>query len=364
MGSITVKEAVARSGVDLKDIDEVIMGNVIQAGLGQNPARQAALYAGLPDAVAAFTVNKVCASGLKAVGLASDAIRAGSADVIVAGGMENMSRAPYLLKEARWGVGYNHAQFIDAMLHDGLWDIYNNFHMIMTGEIIAKKWGATREEQDRFALESHQKAARAIKEGKFCREIVPVDVSVDGKQVRFDTDEGVRFDTSLEKLSKLPVVLKEGSTVTAGNASQLSDGASALVVTSAKYAEKEGLKPMAKVVDYVTSGVRPDLVMEAPVPAVNKLLKKTNLTVADIDLFEHNEAYAAASLAVMKGLSIPKEKFNPNGGAVALGHPIGCSGARILTTLLYAMEDRGAEKGLVTLCLGGGNAVAMIVERP
>ena len=360
LGSIAVAEALSRSGLHGSDVDEVIMGNVIQAGVGQNPARQALLMAGLPDRIGAVTVNKVCASGMKAVSIAADAIKAGSADVIIAGGMESMSRAPYLVKEARWGIGYNHVQFLDAMIHDGLWDVYNQFHMGITGEVVSERFHVTREEQDRFALESHHRALKAINEGRFKAEIVPVDVPGHGV---FDTDEGVRGDTSLEKLAKLPPVFKEGGLVTAGNSSQLSDGASALVVMSDAAAEKHGVKPMARIVDYVTAGTKPEWVMEAPIPTVRKILKKTGLTIDDFDLVEHNEAYAAASVAVMRELGLKPERFNVHGGAVALGHPLGCSGARILTTLLYAMKDRNAKRGLATLCLGGGNAMAMILER-
>ena len=360
LGSIAVAEAVSRAGLHGTDVDEVIMGNVIQAGVGQNPARQAALFAGLPDRVSAFTVNKVCASGLKAVSLAADAIKAGSEEVVVAGGMESMSRAPYMVKEARWGIGYNHVQFLDAMVHDGLWDVFNQFHMGITGEVVSERYHVTREDQDRFALESHRRAAKAIADGKFKAEIVPVDVPGHGP---FDTDEGVRADTSLEKLAKLPPVFKPDGLVTAGNASQLSDGGSAVVVMSDEVAKKHGVKPMARIVATVTAGVKPEWVMEAPIPAVRKLLKKTGLSIDDFDLVEHNEAYAAASVAVAKELGIKADRFNVNGGAVALGHPLGCSGARVLTTLLYAMKDRGARRGLATLCLGGGNAMAMAVER-
>jgi len=360
LGSIAVAEALSRSGLHGSDVDEVIMGNVIQAGVGQNPARQALLMAGLPDRIGAVTVNKVCASGMKAVSIAADAIKAGSADVIIAGGMESMSRAPYLVKEARWGIGYNHVQFLDAMIYDGLWDVYNQFHMGITGEVVSERFHVTREDQDRFALESHHRALKAINEGRFKAEIVPVDVPGHGV---FDTDEGVRGDTSLEKLAKLPPVFKEGGLVTAGNSSQLSDGGSALVVMSEAAAEKHGAKPMARIVDYVTAGTKPEWVMEAPIPAVRKILKKTGLTIDDFELIEHNEAYAAASVAVMRELGIKPDRFNVHGGAVALGHPLGCSGARILTTLLHAMRDRNAKRGLATLCLGGGNAMAMILER-
>lgn len=361
LGSLVVAETVKRTGLVGADIEEVIMGNVIQAGLGQNPARQAALLAGLPDRVAAVTVNKVCASGMKSVAVAADAIRAGSEEVVVAGGMESMSRAPYLVKEARWGIGYNHVQFLDAMVYDGLWDVYNQFHMGVTGEIVSERFHVTREDQDAFALESHRRAARATLDGKFKDEILPVEVP---GQARVELDEGIRQDTSIEKLAKLPPVFREHGLVTAGNASQLSDGASAMVVMSRKAADHHGVRPLAKIVDYVTAGVKPELVMEAPIPAVRRILKKTGLTIDDFDLIEHNEAYASASVAVMKELGIDHSKFNVNGGAVALGHPLGCSGARILTTLAYAMKDRNAKRGLATLCLGGGNAMAMILERP
>src|SRR2546423_4181354 len=361
LGAIAVREAVKRAGVKPEDVDEVIMGCVIQAGLGQNPARQAALFGGLPNTVSAVTVNKVCGSGLQTVMFASDMIRAGSAEVLLAGGMESMSRAPYLVKEARWGLGINNVPFLDAMVNDGLWDAYNQYHMGITGEIVAEKFQVTREEMDRFALESQRRAASATQEGRFKEQIIPVDVPGAG---RVEIDDGIRTDTSMEKLAKLPPVFREGGQVTAGNASQLSDGAAAMVVMSEKAADRHGVTPLARIVDYGTVGVKPELVMEAPIGGVRKLLKKTGLSVDDIDLFEHNEAYAAASVTVMRELGIPYEKFNVNGGAVALGHPIGCSGARVLTTLAYAMKDRGAKRGLATLCLGGGNAVSMIIERP
>ncbi len=361
LGSVTVAEAVKRAGLVGADIEEVIFGNVLQAGLGQNPARQVALMAGLPDRVGAVTVNKVCASGMKSVAIASDAIRAGSGEIILAGGMESMSRAPYLVKEARWGIGYNHVQFLDAMINDGLWDAYNQFHMGVTGEIVSERFHVTREEMDAFALESQRRAAKATLDGKFKDEIVAVDVP---GQARVEIDEGIRQDTSAEKLARLPPVFREGGSVTAGNASQLSDGASAMIVMSRETADRHGVRPLAKIVDYVTAGVKPELVMEAPIPAVRKILKRTGLSIEDFDLVEHNEAYASASVAVMKELGFDHAKFNVNGGAVALGHPIGCSGARILTTLAYAMKDRGAKRGLATLCLGGGNAMAMILERP
>jgi len=360
LGSTVVAEAVNRAGLVPADIEEVILGNVIQAGLGQNPARQAALLGGLPDRVGAVTVNKVCASGMKSVAIAADAVRAGSADVVVAGGMESMSRAPFLVKEARWGIGYNHVQFVDAMVQDGLTDAYNRFHMGVTGEIVSERFTVSRADQDAFALESHRRAARASSEGKFKAELVPVESP--GAE-RVEADEGIRLDTSMEKLANLPPVFREGGLVTAGNASQLSDGASAMVVLSEAAADRHGVTPLARIIDAVTAGTKPEWVMEAPIPAVRKLLKRTGLSIDDFDLVEHNEAYAAASVAVMRELGIPHEKLNVHGGAVALGHPLGCSGARILTTLLFAMRDRGARRGLATLCLGGGNAMAMAVER-
>lgn len=359
LGAAVIREAVKRAGVEKKDIEEVVMGNVISAGLGQNPARQAAVYAGISPETGSFTVNKVCGSGLKAVMLAAQAVRAGDADMIVAGGMENMSAAPHLLRSLRWGVKFGDASLADAMLYDGLWEVYNDYHMGITGERIAEKYGITREEADEFALLSHQKALNAIKGGKFGDEIMPIEVN--GTVI--DTDEGVREDTSLEKLAKLPPVFKKDGILTAGNSSQLSDGAASLVVASKEKAEDLGIKPLAGVIDYSTSGTMPEDVMEAPIPAVRKLLKKTGFAIEDMDLVEHNEAYATASIAVARELGIEQEKFNVNGGAVALGHPIGCSGARMLVTLLYALKDRKLRRGLATLCLGGGNAVAMIVER-
>lgn len=359
LGAISIHEAVKRACLVAKNVEEVIMGNVISAGLGQNPARQAAIYAGLPPETGSFTVNKVCGSGLKAVMLAAQAIKAGDAKIIVAGGMENMSAAPHLLRTLRRGVKFGDASIVDAMLYDGLWEVYNNYHMGITGERIAEKYGITRAEADEFALMSHKKALHAMKSGRFKDEIIPVEV----QGASMDKDEGVREDTSLEKLVKLPPVFKKDGILTAGNSSQLSDGAAALVVTSAEKAEDMGVKPLARVIDYATWGTKPEDVMEAPISTVKKLLEKTGFTIDDMDLVEHNEAYASASIAVMRELGIDPEKFNVNGGAVALGHPIGCSGARILVTLLYAMKERGLRRGLATLCLGGGNAVAMIVER-
>ncbi|TFG41454.1 MAG: acetyl-CoA C-acetyltransferase [Bacteroidia bacterium] len=359
LGSIVIREAVRRAGFQSQQIDEVIMGNVISAGLGQNPARQAAIYAGLAVEIGSFTVNKVCGSGLKAVMLAAQAVRAGDADVIVAGGMENMSNAPHLIRSLRWGMKFGDTSITDAMLHDGLWDVYNNFHMGMTGELIAGKYHITREEADAFSLGSHRKALSAMRNGKFDEEVVPVESG----STTVEIDEGVREDTSLEKLAKLPPVFKKNGILTAGNSSQVSDGAAALVVTSARKAQELEVTPLARIIDYATGGMKPEDVMEAPIPTVRKLLDKTGFTMDDMDLVEHNEAYASASIAITRELDIDPETFNVHGGAIALGHPIGCSGARILVTLMYALMDRGLHRGLATLCLGGGNAVAMIIER-
>jgi len=362
-GAIAVREAVRRAKIDPSMVEECIMGNVLAAGLGQNPARQAALWGGLPDEVAALTINKVCGSGLKAVMLASDAILAGKERVIVAGGMESMTNAPYLLEKARFGYKLFDSSLIDAMVRDGLWDVFNNFHMGNTGEIVAQRNKVTREDADKFSLASHQKAVRAIKSGAFKEEIVHVELPSKKEVAIFSQDEGPREDTTLEALAKLKPVFRNDGVLTAGNSSSINDGASALVVMDGELAKEKGLKPLAKVVDYVTTGIKPELLMEAPIHAVNKLLQRNKLEVKDIDLFEHNEAFSTASVAVLRILKIPEEKFNVNGGAVSLGHPIGASGARVLTTLIYAMKAREAKRGIATLCLGGGNAVAMLVER-
>ncbi len=359
LGSFVIKEAVKRAGIRLQDVEEVVMGNVISAGLGQNPARQAAIYAGIPVETGAFTVNKVCGSGLKAVMLAAQAIRAGDAGIVVAGGMENMSATPHIIRSLRWGMKFGDAAVADTMIHDGLWDVYNDYHMAITGERIAEKYGITREEADGFALMSHQKALRAIENGGFREEILPVEV----RGAPVERDECVREDTSIEKLSKLQPVFRKDGILTAGNSSKLSDGAAALLVTSAKKAEELGIEPLARITGYATGGTKPEDVMEAPIPTVRKLLKKTGLTIHDMDLVEHNEAYSTASIAVSRKLGIDPRRFNIKGGAVAMGHPIGCSGARILVTLLYALKEKGLKRGLATLCLGGGNAVAIIVER-
>jgi acetyl-CoA C-acetyltransferase len=363
LGAIVVKEAVARAGVDPREVDECIMGNVLSAGLGQNPARQAALWGGLPDEIPAMTVNKVCGSGLKAVMLAADSILAGRQRIVVAGGMESMTNAPYLLEKARFGYKLFDSSLVDAMVRDGLWDVYNNFHMGNTGEIVAERNGIKREEADSFSLLSHRKAVDAQKNGRFKKEIVPVSLPSKKEPLVCSSDEGPREDTSMEALSKLKPVFRPDGVLTAGNSSSINDGAAATVVMDSELASERGMKPLVRVVDYVTSGLKPELVMEAPIPAVRRLLERNSLSIEDIDLFEHNEAFSTASVAVMRALGIPEEKFNVNGGAVALGHPIGASGARVLTTLIHAMEARGSHRGVATLCLGGGNAVAMLVER-
>jgi acetyl-CoA C-acetyltransferase len=363
IGAIAVREAVRRAGLEPRDVEECIMGNVITAGLGQNPARQAALWGGLTDEVAALTINKVCGSGMKAVMLAADSILAGKEQVIVAGGMESMTNAPYLLEKARFGYKLFDSSLVDAMVRDGLWEVYNNFHMGNTGEIVAQRNGVTRADADKFALWSHQKSVNAIKSNSFKDEIVHVEIPAKKEVTIFSVDEGPREDTTLEALAKLKPVFKNDGVLTAGNSSSINDGGSALVVMDSDLAREKGMKPMVRIVDYVTTGVKPELLMEAPIHAVRKLLQRNKLEVKDIDLWEHNEAFSTASVATMKVLGIPEEKFNVNGGAVALGHPIGCSGARVLTTLIYAMRAHEAKRGLATLCLGGGNAVAMIVER-
>ena len=363
LGAHVVKEAVKRAGVQPTDIEECIMGNVLSAGLGQNPARQAAIGAGLPVEIGSFTVNAVCGSALKSVMLAADAIKAGEYNVLAVGGMESMSNAPYIMNGARWGYRMNDQTVVDSMVHDGLWDIFNNQHMGFTGEIVAERFDVTREDADQLSVESHQKAHKTQAAGKFDKEIVPYTMSSKKGDIVFDKDEGIREDSSMESLGKLKPVFKKDGIVTAGNSSQLSDGASALVVTSRSWAEEHGIKPMASIVSYGERGVLPERIMEAPIPTTEHVLKKAGMTIDDIDLFEHNEAFASASCAVKKALNVPDEIFNVNGGAVALGHPIGCSGARVLTTLLYAMQDRQKDVGCATLCLGGGNAVTMIVRR-
>jgi acetyl-CoA C-acetyltransferase len=363
LGALVVAEAVRRAGVDPGAVDEVIMGNVVSAGLGQAPARQAAIHAGLPPTVAALTINKVCGSGLKAVMLAAQGVATGDTEVVVAGGMESMSNCPYIMTGAREGLRLGHGELRDSMIGDGLWDAYSDYHMGCTGEIVAEKYGVTREEQDRYALQSHQKAIAAQKAGKFRDEILPVAIpQKKGDPVMFAADETPREDTSLEALAKLKPAFKDGGTVTAGNAPGVNDGAAALVVTSSERAQALGRKPLARIVGQAVAGLDPSLVMMTPVPAVRKLWEKTGWSADSVDLYELNEAFAVQSVAVTRELGIDPARVNVNGGAVALGHAIGASGARVLTTLLYALRDRGKKRGIATLCLGGGNGVALAVE--
>ncbi|HEV8198994.1 MAG TPA: acetyl-CoA C-acetyltransferase [Candidatus Polarisedimenticolia bacterium] len=364
LGALAVKEVVTRAGLNPGDVEEVILGNVVSAGIGQNPARQAALKAGLPVTVPALTINKVCGSGLKAVALAAQAIKAGDHEVLVAGGMESMSNAPYLIKGAREGFRLGHGEMVDAMIHDGLWEAYENYHMGCCGENVAEKYGVSRQAQDEYALGSHRKAIAAIEAGKFKAEIVPVTLPQrKGPPVVFETDESPRKETSMEALAKLkPAFKKEGGTVTAGNAPGVNDGAAAFAVVSEERAKKGGTKPMAEIVAYASSGLEPKMVMMAPLEAVRMVLGKTGWKTGDVDLFELNEAFAVQSVALVQELGLKADRVNVNGGAVALGHPIGASGARVLTTLLYALQDRKAKRGIAALCLGGGNAVAMAIQ--
>lgn len=364
LGAIVVRESVKRAGVKPEDVDEVIMGCVIQAGLGQNPARQAALNGGLPNTVAAVTVNKVCGSGLKAVMMAAQGVQLGDVDIVVAGGMESMSNAPYLIPKAREGYRLGNGELVDSMINDGLWCAFENYHMGCTGEVVADEYSIGRSEQDEFATNSHRKAAAAIKAGKFKDEIVPVEIKQKkGAALVFDTDETVREDTSVEGLGKLKPAFKQEGTVTAGNAPSVNDGASAVVVTSLQRARELGVEPMARIVGQATAGVEPRMVMMAPVEAVKKLFKKTGWSPSEVDLFELNEAFAVAAVAVTRELGLDPERVNVNGGAVALGHAIGQSGSRLLTTVLYELKRRDAHRAVVALCLGGGNAVALAVER-
>ena len=365
LGAKVVAEAARRAGLDPKQIDEAILGNVIQAGLGQNPARQAALRGGCDPRVAALTINKVCGSGLKAVGLAAQAVQLGESEIVVAGGMASMTNAPYLLPQARSGYRLGDGKLIDSMIHDGLWDSYEDFHMGMTGELVAEKYGITREEQDRFAVESHQKAVRARKSCFFEEQILPVEVpQKKGEPTVIKYDESPREETSMEVLAKLRPAFKKDGTVTAGNAPGTNDGSAALIVTSERQAQRLGKQPMARIVAQAVSGVEPKWVMMAPVEAVEKLLAKTGWDRdKDVDLVELNEAFAVAAIAVTRQLKLNPEKVNVNGGAVAIGHPIGASGARILVTLLYELQRRNLKRGIAALCLGGGNAFALAVER-
>jgi acetyl-CoA C-acetyltransferase len=366
LGAIVVREAVKRAGIDPNTVDECIMGNVVSAGLGQNPARQAALKGGLADRVSAMTINKVCGSGLKAVALGQQAIQTGNSNVVVAGGMESMSNAPYLLQNARKGFRLGNQTVVDSMVHDGLWDVYNDYHMGNTGENVADKYKISRDEQDEYAVNSHRKAVSAMKECRFQDQIVPIELPAKKKgapPTLFAQDESPREDTSVEVLRALKPAFKKDGTVTAGNAPGVNDGASALVLMSAGQAKELGLKPLARIVAQATSGLSPEWVMMTPVDAIRLLWTKTGWTDADVDLYEINEAFSVAAIAVTRELGLDLNKVNVNGGAVALGHPIGASGARILTTLLYEMVRRDVHKGIAALCLGGGNAVGLAVER-
>ena len=366
LGAIVVREAVKRAGIEPASVDECIMGNVISAGLGQNPARQAAIYAGLAPEVGAMTINKVCGSGLKAVGLAAQAIQTGNSTIVVAGGMESMTNAPYLLPQARKGYRLGDAQIVDSMVRDGLWDVYNDYHMGMTGENVAEKYGITREQQDEFAVNSHGKAVQAWKECRFKSQVLPVELPARKKgepPLIFDKDEGPREDTTAETLRSLKPAFKKDGTVTAGNASTINDGAAAVTVMPWRKAKELGLEPMARIVAQATSGVDPKWVMMAPVDGVRKLWQKTGWKPEEVDLYELNEAFSVQSVALVRELGIDMNKVNVNGGAVALGHPIGASGARLLVTLLYELIRRNAHKGIAALCLGGGNSVAMAIER-
>ncbi|MBI1747050.1 MAG: acetyl-CoA C-acetyltransferase [Acidobacteria bacterium] len=364
LGALVVREAVRRAGLDPDQIDEVIMGNVLSAGLGQNPARQAALRGGLPTKVAALTLNKVCGSGLKAVMLAEQAIKTGDAEIIVAGGMESMSNAPYLMSKAREGYRLGHGEILDSMIQDGLWDAFENCHMGCTGEAVAEKYRISRGEQDAYALNSHQKALVAIKAELFKEEIVAVEIpQKKGASLRVDVDEGPRADTTLDVLGKLKPAFKEGGTVTAGNAPGVNDGAAAVVVMGRGRAEAMRKKPLARIVAQATSGLDPLWVMMAPVDAVRKVLQKAGWQASDVHLVELNEAFSVQAVAVSRELGLNPDIVNVHGGAVALGHPIGASGARVLVTLLHALKSRNQTRGVAALCLGGGNAVAMAVER-
>ena len=366
LGAVAVREAVKRAQLTPEQIDECIMGNVVSAGLGQNPARQAALFGGLPPEVSAVTVNMVCGSGLRAVSLAAQTIQTGNAEIIVAGGMESMTNAPYLLPQARSGFRMGNSVAVDSMVNDGLWDVYNDFHMGQTAELVAEKYGIPREDQDAFAVASHQKAAAAWREGRFAEEVVPVELPAKKKGAEpklFERDEAIREDTSVETLRALKPAFRKDGTVTAGNAPGVNDAAAAVVVMSAAKAKALGLKPMARIVAHATSGIDPKWVMMAPVNGARKAMQKAGWSVGDVDLFEFNEAFAVQAIAVTRELGVPMEKVNVNGGSVAIGHAIGASGARVLVTMMYELARRNAKRGVAALCLGGGNSVAMAIER-
>ncbi len=364
LGLVAARAAIERAGIEAALVDEVLMGNVVQAGNGQNPARQVALRSGIPDRVSALTVNMVCGSGLRAVMLAANAIQTGEIDIALAGGMESMTAAPYLLKNARQGYRMGNGELIDSMIGDGLWCAFDNWHMGNTGEVVAEKYQVSRAEQDEFALNSHRKAIAAIKAGRFDEEIVPVEIPQrKGEPLRIRTDEGPREDTTLEALAKLRPAFKKDGTVTAGNAPGVNDGAAALVVTSSEVARRLGKQPMARIVAQATGGLEPKMVMMAPLVAIEKTLERAGWDLADVDLIELNEAFSVQAVAITRELRLDPAKLNVNGGAVALGHPIGASGARILVTLLHEMKRRDVRRGIAALCLGGGNAVAMAIER-
>lgn len=364
LGVTVAKAAMEKANIKPDMVEEVIFGNVLQAGLGQNVARQVSIHSGIPIEVPSFTVNKVCGSGLKTVALAAQAIMAGEADIVLAGGTENMSRAPFLLKEARWGHRMGDKTVEDYMVNDGLWDIFNDYHMGVTAENIAEQWNLTREEQDAFAVESQNRAEKAIKDGRFKEEIVPVEVPQRrGEPVIVDTDEFPRFGATIEGMAKLRPAFKKDGTVTAASSSGINDGAAALVLMSKEKAEELGLKSLASIGSYASAGVDPSIMGTGPIPASRRALEKANLSVEDLDLVEANEAFAAQSLAVVKDLGLDTEKTNVNGGAIALGHPIGASGARILVTLLHEMEKQDAKNGLATLCIGGGQGIALVAKR-
>lgn len=363
LGALAVREAVVRAGIDPASVDECIMGNVVSAGLGQAPARQAALRGGLPNSVGALTINKVCGSGLKAVMLAAQGIATGDIDIAVAGGMESMSNCPYLLSKVREGLRMGDSKMVDSMIHDGLWDAFDDVHMGMTGELVSERYHVSREEQDAYAVESHRKAWQATKDGAFTAEMLPISIKQrKGDPIVLSTDEPIREDTSMESLGRLKPAFRKDGTVTAGNAPGVNDAAAALVVMGADVAARLNLTPLARIIGQATAGLEPKLVMMTPVEAVRKLMTKTGWALSDVDLFELNEAFAVQGVAVVRELGIDPATVNVHGGALALGHPIGASGARVLTTLLYALARHGKKRGVATLCLGGGNGVALAVE--
>lgn len=363
LGGIVIKELVSRTKIPAEKIDEVMMGNVVSAGIGQNPARQASIAGGIPDTVPATTINKVCGSSLKTIMLAADGILADRSKIAIAGGMESMTNAPYLLDKARFGYRLFDGKLVDAMVRDGLWDKFNDYHMGMTGEIVAERYNVTRKDADAFSARSHKLALEATNSGRFGKEMLPVKIEQKGQTTIIDKDESPRADSTVEKLAKLKPVFKDTGVVTAGNASSINDGAAATLVVSEELASSYSSKISANIIDYVTAATKPEWLMEAPIPAIKKLLERNSLKVSDVDLFEHNEAFATASVAVMKTLSLTDDNFNIHGGAIALGHPIGASGARVVTTLMNSLDEKGASRGIAALCLGGGEAVAILIEK-